>query len=583
MKYLLAVSEEATCPWLRFKDYLSYLGVYTMFLFKNLLFIILLIILWSVTVISAKRFRFAWRWAIPIACLITLSITFSFYRLSVLPNIFLDEANGAYDSWSLALYHVDSNLNTNPIYLQSFAGQGQSILYTWLAIPFMKIFGLQIVAFRLPMVLASALTLILFFFTLMYIRLKPQLLFGIMIAASTSPWLLMMNRWGLDCNITAFTSLSALCFILLAIHHPSHKTTNLFYLLGFFFISLTAYGYNAAWVFLPLFVIGLLAYLYKQKQINLQKLFVLLAFILILTIPIVNFAISSNINSLNHTHKFLWWTIPELIKSRATVSIIDLNLHRLLPNILKNLAQGSKMFYQNSDGLPWNSRPNFGAYYVFALPLFLIGLGTIRKSHQPLARITIIWFLAMIPSLLIITPNYNHWILLHFPVLITIGFGINTILQSVNRKTVLTAITFTYLINLGLFAREYFVVSQRTPFPTSQDIPNSQVAIDKIKQKKAQRIYFDGLDHYYTTIRFFAPLSPYEWQKQKDHPFSKRILTTTNRYGQFYAIPTKVDAKKSILVVRDDHQAMYKTLSGSYAHAEPIIFAGADFTVYYNK
>lgn len=554
-----------------------------MFLFKNLLFIILLIILWSITVVSTKRFNYSFSWTIPVAFIITLSLVFSFYRLSVLPNIFLDEANGAYDAWSLAHYHVDSNLNINPIYLQSFAGQGQSILYTWLAIPFLKVFGLQIVAFRLPMVLASALTLILIFFTLMYIKLKPQLIFGIMIAASTSPWLLMMNRWGLDCNITAFTSLSAGCFILLAIYHLNSKIANLLYLLGFFLIGLTAYGYNAAWIFLPFFVIGLLIFLYKQLHINFQKLIILTAFLLVITIPIINFAISSNINSLNHTHKFLWWTIPELIQSRAAVSIIDLNFHHLLPNILKNMVQGIKMFYQNSDGLSWNSRPNFGAYYVFALPLFLIGLSPIIKNRQPLARITLIWLLSLIPSILIITPNYNHWVLLHFPVLITIGFGISTIMQSVNKKTVLSAITITYLINFGLFAREYFVVSQRTQFPTGQDIPNSQLAINKIKQQKAKRIYFDGLDHYYTTIRFYAPLSPYEWQKQKDHPFSKKILTTANHYGKFYSIPTKINTKNSILVVRDDHRSMYGKLYSSYNHAESITFSGAGFTLYYNK
>ena len=75
---------------------------------------------------------------IAVLCILAFSLVLLF-RLGTIPTIFIDEGNGMYDSWSLAKYGVDSNLISNPIYLQSFAGQGQSILYARLAGTFLKI------------------------------------------------------------------------------------------------------------------------------------------------------------------------------------------------------------------------------------------------------------------------------------------------------------------------------------------------------------------------------------------------------------------------------------------------------------
>ncbi len=78
---------------------------------------------------------------------------------------FIDEPMGAYDSWCLANYGVDSNLASYPVYLKSW-GTGQSALYAYLALPFIKLFGLSEESYRLPMSLIGSFVILFFYWTL---------------------------------------------------------------------------------------------------------------------------------------------------------------------------------------------------------------------------------------------------------------------------------------------------------------------------------------------------------------------------------------------------------------------------------
>ncbi|MGY5391074.1 hypothetical protein [Ligilactobacillus salivarius] len=138
------------------------------------------------------------------------------FRLGTIPTIFIDEGNGKYDSWSLAKYGVDSNLISNPIYLQSFAGQGQSILYARLAGTFLKILGYSIYAYRLPLVLVAITSVILLFNVLNAFVVKSKAIFLTTMIFCTSPRLIMVSRFGMDCNVAPFMVLIDTLLLLLS-------------------------------------------------------------------------------------------------------------------------------------------------------------------------------------------------------------------------------------------------------------------------------------------------------------------------------------------------------------------------------
>lgn len=52
-------------------------------------------------------------------------------NLSYPHGVFVDEAMGAYDSWSLANYGVDSNLASYPVYLKSWEQDKVHCMPTW--------------------------------------------------------------------------------------------------------------------------------------------------------------------------------------------------------------------------------------------------------------------------------------------------------------------------------------------------------------------------------------------------------------------------------------------------------------------
>ena len=152
---------------------------------------------------------------IAVLCILAFSLVLLF-RLGTIPTIFIDEGNGMYDSWSLAKYGVDSNLISNPIYLQSFAGQGQSILYARLAGTFLKILGYSIYAYRLPLVLVAITSVILLFNVLNAFDVKSKGIFLTTMIFCTSPWLIMVSRFGMDCNVAPFMVLIGTLLLLLS-------------------------------------------------------------------------------------------------------------------------------------------------------------------------------------------------------------------------------------------------------------------------------------------------------------------------------------------------------------------------------
>ena len=78
-----------------------------------------------------------------------------------------DEASVSYNAFSILNTLSDRYGNFLPVYMPAFGG-GQSVLLTYLTIPFVKVFGLNVFATRLPMAIISSISLIIFYKILKY-------------------------------------------------------------------------------------------------------------------------------------------------------------------------------------------------------------------------------------------------------------------------------------------------------------------------------------------------------------------------------------------------------------------------------
>ena len=91
--------------------------------------------------------------------------------LGVYPvGIHVDEAYAAYEAYSMLMYGTDSWGYVNPVYLTVW-GSGMSALESYMMMPFIAIWGLNMVTIRLPQMIMGCLSVI-----ILYLLIKNVLL-----------------------------------------------------------------------------------------------------------------------------------------------------------------------------------------------------------------------------------------------------------------------------------------------------------------------------------------------------------------------------------------------------------------------
>lgn len=483
---------------------------------------------------------------------------FLLHNIKTFPDVFLDEGNCMYDSWCMAFYGVDSNLIRNPVYLPGFKGQGQSILYPFIAGFSMRLLGYNLFAYRLPLLIISIIN----FALLEAVALKKSGSLEALLTAlviGTAPYILTLSRWGMDCNIAPFIASIGTITLYLGYSEQGRKRMATM-IPGGILLGLVTYSYNVGWMYIPIFLIILIGWLFVKKKKLFPDIIPAAVSLIIIVIPILIFAIRSNIPSLNTDKKILWWTSPCLLVGRVKASFIDFDGNIIL-NIFHNLIDGYKMYIDGSDGLSWNSVGNMGPYYMFAAPFFIVGFMVMLKRQRDYDIFILSSLAAMLPIMMVVTPNYNHWIFLHFPVLITIAAGICSIIKQLKqisiRRFFIASIIFTYVLFFTRFTYQYFNLDRYTGWETSA-IP----VLQSLDTEKYAAVYFvSDSDNFLYFIRFCLPISPYEYQATRDHPYSKTQLGTSDHYANFERIGDTADIDSNTLfIIENSHAGNYAEL-----------------------
>ena len=306
-----------------------------------------------------------------IAIIGIIAITTRIYKFGEYPNIHVDEAGMGYDAYCLANYGVDRYLNKYPVYLINY-GSGQSALYTYLAVIFIKIFGLSLTIIRLPSLILSLIAII---FTYKLIRIYKGRKFSLcmIFLLSICPWHIMQSRWGLDCNLMS-------SMMIISIYSLIKSRKNMNYILSGILFGLTLYTYALSYIIVPIFLLLILAELIITKEINIKNIVCLSIPLLIISLPLIltvlhNAGILENINL-----KYI--TIPKLISYRGN----EINLGYLLFNIKGNIL--NKIFIY--DTMAYNSIINFGPLYYFSIPLLIYGfILAVKKELKKQEKVTI--------------------------------------------------------------------------------------------------------------------------------------------------------------------------------------------------
>ena len=361
------------------------------------------------------------------------------YDISELPKgLHCDEAGMAYDAYCLSEYGVDRYLNNNPIYLINFGG-GQSVFYAFLTSIFIKLFGLSTIIIRLPAVLLSLTSIIIFYLLIKENINKKAALLGAFLI-TICPWHIMMSRWGLDCNLLFSLLLISIYFLVRA-----KKTIH--YLIAGIFIGISLYTYILSYIIIPIFLLLTICYMLIIKKIKFRSIIILGIPVFILALPLICLIFLNNGWIDKNIFSFL--SIPKLPIYR----INEVNFSNILNN-LKSLFQ----CLISGDSMIYNTITETGSIYYMSIPFLLIGfadsiINTIKSIKQrkfSLDAVILFSFLSVVICMCITSePNINKSNAIFISIIYFITIGLISIAKN-NRKILITVLLI-YIINFISF------------------------------------------------------------------------------------------------------------------------------------
>ena len=453
------------------------------------------------------------------------------YKFGEIPSfIQVDEAGAAYDAYCLAEYGIDRYQNSYPLYLINFGG-GQSALYAYATIPFIKLFGANIVAYRLPELLFFLMGILVCYILINKVKdKKTALLYTFLIIIS--PWNIEASRQGLDCNLLAPMFMLDLLLLI-------NAKKNYQYIIAGISIGITLYTYCLSWLLIPAFLAVYIIYMLIIKKINFKQIILMGIPIAIFAIPLI-YLLLLNKGYASRTN-FGIFTIPKLFSFRQGEISIS--------NIFKYGEYSLKTIFCDQYGM-----------YIVQIPLFIIGfivgikefIKSIKtKEFNFTGLITIVFAVLLICNILVTVGTLNRANILYLPMLYIITIGI--IELSKGSRCTFISIIALLIVLFTLFEVSYYNLDNENgrwsyyPY-TDKEIYEITKKLENDDETKDVKKYFtisNKAEVYIYTMLVNLP-SPYE--------LKFKTFQRVENYGEYNFIYDKIITEemikgKSIIIV----------------------------------
>lgn len=295
----------------------------------------------------------------PIAMILCVAVITRSLKLSDIPaGIHRDEAYAAYNAWSMINYGVDSWEYHNPVYFVAW-GSGMNVLNSYLMMPFIKIFGLNVFSIRLPQAILSTIS-VYFFYKLMNQIFGDKVALLCAFLLTVCPWEIVMGRNNIESSLLPYFIIMATYFFVLGI-----KRNGWFLCLSAAMYGLALYSYAVVWPILPFLILLQTGYAlyFKKIKYNDVRLWLAAIVLLIMALPLllfmlINYGIMPEIRT-----EFI--SIPRLVYMRSG----DISL-KLMPDNLVHLLNTLDRQQTSADV---NSFAEYGLFYKFSNWFILVG------------------------------------------------------------------------------------------------------------------------------------------------------------------------------------------------------------------
>lgn len=301
------------------------------------------------------------------ALLMLLALAVRVWQFTGVPaGVNQDEAMAAVDAYALAFHGTDRFGTWLPAHFTAWGYGQMSVLMSYLAVPFMWVFGLNTLSIRLPVLIVSmAGVWVLHRFAGSAFGREVGL--AALALAAVNPWHIMQSRWALDCNLMAH-------FMLFGVYglYLGAISKKRFAYIGIVMMALGMYTYGIAVYTLPVLLLVLAWYFLAKHLYSVKHILLCAGLFLVISFPIL---MTMAINA------FGWDTIslpfvtmpyfPDSVRSNDLLPFAE----DITAQFVKNAGSLGKILLQYPD-LPWNAIDGFGTMYTFSIVPMVMGLLT---------------------------------------------------------------------------------------------------------------------------------------------------------------------------------------------------------------
>lgn len=391
------------------------------------------------------------------------------------PSLNWDEVSHGYNAYSILTTGMDEWGEKFPIIFKAY-GDFKLPVYIYTLVPFIKIFGLNEFAVRLPSVLAGTITVLLTYLLVKQIFKKNHSAFSIEHLAIISAFLVAIEPWSLFLSRGAFEANLALCLFLAGLYfffRFINSYNSYFLILASLFLSLTVWTYNSYRIFTPLILV-VLFFLWKKEIVDIFRsrksiihysLFIILFFVFPMFYQLFNSEGQARYNKVsiisegsiseiiqNRENSYFPDSISRFIYNRPTYFIFN-----FIQNWIKHYS-GKYLYFEGGSHYQF-SVPNYGILYPVNIPFLIIGVFYLIKKRDRSAvfLLSLFYFGPIASSITREAPHVLRSItMLPSPMIIT-SFGFIKVLQYFGSKK-LTIKHYSLTIYRRLFLLIYLVI-----------------------------------------------------------------------------------------------------------------------------
>lgn len=476
--------------------------------------------------------------------IIILAAIFRLYRLSeVPPGVNRDEASIGYTAYSLMQTGKDEYGRQWPLSFESF-GDWKLPLYIYTTIPFVKIFGLNELAVRLPSALAGIASV-----AALYHLTK--ILFASEVIALLSAASLALMPWHIHISRVESEAIVATLFVIIGSILFFRKKL----IVSAVFFAATYWTYHGTHVSTTLLITGI-ALLYWKEIIKIPRWWVAAGVGTVLVAGILSVTIPADRTKLGGISIFgdpavvyakielprLATGHPDNFLTRLRYNRVSFAITTVMGNYLK--SYGPEFLFIKGGGNSAHNIKGYGNLHPIEAPLLVLGVVWLFLNRKSKSSRFILWWIliaGVAPAITKDAPHSNRMLMVVPALAVTTALGITTAMRN---KWIGFILIVGYVLSMMTYGKRYFIdfpKKEARNWGTAYKMITPQLfSSDKnvIMEKPETSPYI--------YLLFYSGYSPADYQREaKRYPISPDGFTDVAGFGRFSfrAIDWEKDSK----------------------------------------